>query len=434
MTLRYLTAGESHGPALVGIIEGLPAGIPTDPAAIGRELARRRLGYGRSPRMNFETDRLEILGGVRHGLTLGSPVAMVIHNTEWEKWTEAMGIEAPADAQALAQTGRGTPLTRPRPGHADLVGMQKYDFDDARNILERASARETATRVGLAWFARQLLAAVGVGVLSHVVRIGEVALPDEHATPAPGDLDAIDADPVRCIDPEVSAAMQARIDRAKDERDTLGGVVEVVVHGLPPGLGSHVHWDRKLDTRLAAALMSIQAFKGVGVGDGFGSAAVPGSIAHDEIMSTGTGHFVRKTHRAGGLEGGMTTGEVLRVSAAMKPLSSLMRPLATVDTATGDPAEAITQRSDVCAVPRAGVVAEAVVALELANALLEKTGGDSLAEVQSTLRRYLDGVDRPRGVPGGLYQGDPVDDRGYLTPEGSDAGQLWDSQPPSEER
>lgn len=424
MTLRYLTAGESHGPALVGILEGLPAGIPVDPTALSHELARRRLGHGRSPRMNFEVDRTEILGGVRHGLTLGSPVALVIHNTEWERWTEAMGIAAPEDPDALAATGRGAPLTRPRPGHADLVGMQKYDFDDARNVLERASARETATRVGLAWFAKSLLAQVGVSVLSHVVRIGEVAVGDDARLPEPGDLAAIDADPVRCLDPAASQAMQDRIDRARDERDTLGGVVEVVVHGLPPGLGSHVHWDRKLDTRLAAALMSIQAFKGVGVGDGFGSAAVPGSLAHDEILADPDGHFTRKTHRAGGLEGGMTTGEVLRVSAAMKPLSSLMRPLATVDTATREPAEAITQRSDVCAVPRAGVVAEAVVALTLADALLEKAGGDSVGEVVRNLTAYVAGVDRPRGPASDVVQGDPVGDAGYQTPEGGDAGQL----------
>ncbi|CAN5340707.1 chorismate synthase [soil metagenome] len=418
MVLRYLTAGESHGPALVGIIEGLPAGVPVDTAALDRELARRRLGYGRSPRMNFAVDRLEIMGGVRHGLTLGSPVGLVIHNTEWPKWTEAMGIEAPEDPQGLAETGRGVPLTRPRPGHADLVGMQKYDMDDARNVLERASARETGTRVALGWFATQLLATVGVTVVSHVTRIAEVTAPDELPLPGPDDLDAIDADPMRCLDPDTSAAMQARVDQAKADRDTLGGVVEIVVHGLPPGLGSHVHWDRKLDTRLAAALMSIQAFKGVGIGDGFGSAAVPGSIAHDEIIAAGDGRFVRKTHRAGGLEGGMTTGEVLRVSAAMKPLSSLMRPLVTVDTATGEAATAITQRSDVCAVPRAGVVCEAVVALTLADALLEKTGGDSVEEIRRNLAAYLGGVDRVRGVPTDTYQGDPVADDGYRTPEG----------------
>ncbi len=431
MPLRYLTAGESHGPALVGIIDGLPAGVPVDVDALTAELGRRRLGYGRSPRMEFETDRLEILGGVRYGRTLGSPVGLVIHNTEWPKWTQAMAIQRPSDPAGVQQTGRGVPLTRPRPGHADLVGMQKYDFDDARDVLERASARETATRVALGWFAKQLLAQVGVTVLSHVIRIAEVTAAGEGLIPGPGDVQRIDDDPMRCLDPETSAAMQARVDQAREERDTLGGVIEVVVHGLPPGLGSHVHWDRKLDARLAAALMSIQAFKGVGIGDGFDSAAVPGSVAHDEIMPTDDlvdgvdSHtpFTRKTHRAGGLEGGMTTGEVLRVSAAMKPLSSLMRPLATVDTATGESATAITQRSDVCAVPRAGVVCEAVVALELTDALLAKTGGDSVAEVQRNLQSYLDGVNRRRGPSSdGTYQGDPVHGTAYGAPEGGKTG------------
>jgi chorismate synthase len=388
VTLRYLTAGESHGPALVGILEGLPAGVPYDRADLEHQLARRRLGHGRSPRMAFEEDRFDVLGGVRHGATLGSPVAIVIHNTEWPKWTEVMSPDAPPDPAALADTGRGAPLTRPRPGHADLVGMQKYGFDDARNVLERASARETATRVALGWFASSLLDAVGVRVLSHVVRIGEVAVPEGTELPRPDDLAAIDASEVRCFDDTTGKLMAERVDRAKADRDTLGGVVEVLAYGVPPGLGSHVHWDRKLDTRLAAALMSVQAFKGVGVGDGFGSAEVPGSAAHDEIVTDETGTFRRLTGRAGGLEGGMTTGEVLRVRAAMKPISSLTRPLRTVDTATGEPAEAIQQRSDVCAVPRAGVVAEAVVALTLADALLEKTGGDSLDEVRDHLHAY----------------------------------------------
>ncbi|HEY8340108.1 MAG TPA: chorismate synthase [Egibacteraceae bacterium] len=398
MVLRYLTAGESHGPALVGILEGMPADVPVDLDAIAEQLTRRRLGHGRSPRMEFEADRFEILGGVRHGRTLGSPVAVVIHNTEWPKWTEAMSVTAPADPDAVAQTGRGAPLTRPRPGHADLVGMQKYGFDDARNVLERASARETAARVALAAVARGLLDAVGISVLSHVVRIGEVAVPDDLPVPGPTDLAAIDADPVRCLDPTTSARMQERIDRARAERDTLGGVVEVVAHGVPPGLGSHVHWDRKLDTRLAAALMSVQAFKGVEVGDGFRSAELPGSKAHDEILP-GDGRPRRASGHAGGIEGGMSTGEVLRVRAAMKPISSLTRPLRTVDVRTGEPAEAITQRSDVCAVPRAGVVAEAVVVLTLADALLEKTGGDSLAEVRRNLDAYLATVDRPSTTP-----------------------------------
>ena len=388
MTLRYLTAGESHGPALVGILEGLPAGVGYDATALGEALARRRLGHGRSPRMDFEQDRFEIMGGVRHGRTLGSPIAVVIHNTEWPKWTEVMSADAPADPGALAATGRGTPLTRPRPGHADLVGMQKYGFDDARDVLERASARETATRVALAWFARRLLAEVGVEILSHVVRIGEVAVPPDAPLPVPDDLARIDASSVRCADTATEAAMAERIDRAKGDRDTLGGVVEVLAYGLPPGLGSHVHWDRKLDTQLAAALMSIQAFKGVGVGDGFASAEVPGTLAHDEIALDEGGILRRMTGRAGGIEGGMSTGEVLRVRAAMKPISSLTRPLRTVDVATREPAEAIQQRSDVCAVPRAGVVAEAVVALTLADALLAKTGGDTVAEVTANLAAY----------------------------------------------
>ncbi|MPZ87281.1 MAG: chorismate synthase [Nitriliruptorales bacterium] len=393
MVLRYLTAGESHGPALVGILEGLPSELPVDRAEIDRQMARRRLGHGRSPRMVFEADRLEILAGVRHGRTIGSPIALVIHNTEWPKWTEVMGVDPPADPEGLARTGRGAPLTRPRPGHADLAGMQKFGLDDARNILERASARETATRVALATFARTLLAEAGVVVVSHVVRIGEVAVAEEAPEPGPGDQDAVDADPVRCLDPTASARMRDRIDRAKNERDTLGGVVEVLTYGLPAGLGTHVHWDRRLDTRLAAALMGVQAFKGVEIGEGFRTAEVPGSKAHDEILPRGgtraaPGPYARATGRSGGLEGGMTTGEPLRLRAAMKPLSSLARPLATVDVRTGEPAEAIQQRSDVCAVPRAGVVCEAVVALTLADALLEKTGGDTLPEVRRNLAAY----------------------------------------------
>lgn len=397
MTLRYLTAGESHGPALTGILEGMPAGVPVDRVALAEQLARRRHGHGRSPRMRFETDELEILGGVRHGVTLGSPVAVVIRNTEWPKWRDAMAVDTPDDPAAVAASARGRPLTRPRPGHADLVGMQKYGFDDARNVLERASARETAMRVALATVARALLDAVGITVVSHVVRIGAVALPPTVPPPGPDDAGRVDTDEVRCVDPDVSARMRAAIDDAKANRDTLGGVVEVLAYGAPPGLGSHVHWERKLDTRLAAALMSIQAFKAVEVGDGLRLGAVPGSQAHDEIAPThngdGGGPAVRRvTDRAGGLEGGMTTGAAVRVRATMKPLSSLTRPLRTVDTATGAEAQAITQRSDVCAVPRAGVVAEAVVVFELARALLEKTGGDSLTEVARNLAAYVDGL------------------------------------------
>ena len=406
MSLRYLTAGESHGPALVGILEGLPAGVTVERSQIEHQLARRRHGHGRSPRMQFETDALEILGGVRHGLTIGSPVGLVIRNTEWPKWEQVMATDAPADPEALAATGRGQPLTRPRPGHADLAGMQKYRFDDARNVLERASARETAMRVALATIARGLLDAVGITVVSHVVRIGDVALSDDLAPPGPADNERVDADPVRCIDPDTSRRMQQAIDHAKAARDTLGGVIEVLVYGAPPGLGSHVHWDRKLDARLAAALMSVQAIKAVEVGDGLRLGHVPGSQAHDEIAPAGgegvgerqqagrpgpNGIAVRRlTDRAGGIEGGMTTGETVRLRATMKPISSLTQPLRTVDTTTGSEAAAITQRSDVCAVPRAGVVAEAAVVFEAARALLEKTGGDSLEEVRHNLRSYLD--------------------------------------------
>ncbi len=390
MSLRYLTAGESHGPALVGILEGMPSGVPVEGDAIAHQLARRRHGHGRSPRMRFETDAYEILGGVRHGLTLGSPVAVVIRNAEWPKWREAMGVDAPDDPAAVAGTARGKPLTRPRPGHADLAGMQKYQFDDARNVLERASARETAMRVALATVARGLLDAVDVTVLSHVVRIGDVGVADGTVA-TPDDIGRIDDDPVRCVDRAASLRMQDAIDRARADRDTLGGVIEVLGHGVPPGLGSHVHWDRKLDTRLAAALMSIQAFKAVEIGDGVQLGAVRGSQAHDEIApAEGNGAAVRRlTDRSGGIEGGMTTGAALRVRATMKPISSLTQPLRTVDTASGEEAVAITQRSDVCAVPRAGVVAEGVVAFELARALLDKTGGDSLDEVRRNLTEYL---------------------------------------------
>ncbi|QBI21526.1 chorismate synthase [Egibacter rhizosphaerae] len=416
MTLRYLTAGESHGPALVGILEGLPAGVPVDLDAIAHQLERRRAGHGRSPRMKFEADEFQVLAGVRHGLTIGSPVALVIHNTEWPKWTEAMAVEAPEDPEAVAQTGRGRPLTRPRPGHADLVGMQKYGYDEVRNVLERASARETATRVGLAAVARGLLDQLGISVLSHVVRIGEVAVPEDAPPPGPGEQERVDDDPVRCAEGATSERMQERIDRAKGERDTLGGVVEVVAYGVPVGLGSHVHWDRKLDGRLAQALMSIQAFKGVEVGEGFRTAEVPGSKAHDEIVAS-EGDYRRLTSRSGGLEGGITTGEPLRVRAAMKPLSSLTQPLRTVDVETGEEAQAITQRSDVCAVPRAGVVAEAIVALELADALLEKTGGDSLDEVRRNLEAFLGSLPRAAEPSANARAAEPsADDRAAERP------------------
>lgn len=385
--LRYLTAGESHGPALVAICEGLPAGLPVAADAIAVELSRRRLGYGRSPRMGFEEDRLEILAGVRHGRTLGSPVALVVHNTEWPKWTEAMSPE-PVHS-SVAASGRGQPLTRPRPGHADLVGALKYGYDDVRDALERASARETAARTAVGALAKTLLDEVGMSVISHVVNIGGESVAADTHVPGPDDRDRIDASPVRTFDPEAESRMTARIDQAAQDNSSVGGVIEVIAYGLPPGLGSHVHWDRKLDARLAAACLSVQAMKGVEFGLGFRLAVTPGHEAHDEIFHDGT-TFRRKTNRAGGLEAGMTTGQPLLLRVVMKPLSSLTRPLETVDIATKQPDVAITQRSDVCAVPRAGVVLEAVVAIELANALLEKTGGDTLDEVRRNLTGYLE--------------------------------------------
>jgi chorismate synthase len=391
--LRFLTAGESHGPALVATVEGVPAGLALSSELLTAELGRRRLGYGRSPRMDFEVDRLEVLAGVRHGRTLGSPISVVIHNTEWPKWVDAMDPEPRDDLAAIRDTGRGQRLTRPRPGHADLVGALKYGYDDVRDALERASARETAARVVIGTIAKRLLAEVGATVLSHVVNIGGERLADDAARPGPDDLAAIDASEVRCLDAEAAARMVARIDRATAERDTLGGTIEVLAYGLPPGLGSHVHWDRKLDTRLAAACLSVQAMKGVEFGAGFALADTPGSLAHDEIAYT-DGAYARTTDRAGGLEAGMTTGQPLRLRVAMKPLSSLPRPLATVDVDTHEPAVAITQRSDTCAVPRAGVVLESVVAFELADALLEKTGGDTVAEVRRNLDAYLAEVAR----------------------------------------
>jgi chorismate synthase len=394
--LRYLTAGESHGPALVTIVEGVPAGVPVTTGAVAAELARRRLGHGRGMRMRFEADRVELLGGIRHGRTMGSPVAIEVHNSEWPKWTEAMAPDPPSDPEA-ARTGKGVPLTRPRPGHADLTGMQKYGFDEIRPVLERASARETAARVAAGVVAKALLAEAGITVVSHVTRLGAETT-EEGFVPGPADLDRIDASPVRCLDPDASARMVEHVDAAKAAGDTLGGVFEVVVHGLPPGLGSYVQWDRKLDARLAAALMSIQAIKAVEVGDGFDTAATPGSRAHDEIEPAAGAEIEpgepprRRTNRSGGIEGGMSTGEVLRVRAAMKPLSTLVKALDTVDLVTGEPAKAVVQRSDVTAVPAAAVVGESAVALVLADALLEKTGGDSVPEVVRNLEGYLAGI------------------------------------------
>lgn len=386
--LRLLTAGESHGRALVAVLEGLPAGVRVAEEDIERELARRRHGHGRSGRQRLEADRFEVLGGLRHGRTLGSPVAVRIQNAEWEvKWRERMAPfgEPPGDER----------LTRPRPGHADLAGIQKYGLDDVRDVLERASARETAARVAAGVFCKAFLEELGIAVLSHVVRIGPVATRSKRL-PVPGDLPAIDASPVRCLDRKAAERMVAAIDAARRARDSLGGVFEVVAHGLPPGLGSHVQFDRKLDARLALALMSIQAIKGVEVGDGFAAAARPGSRAHDEIRPRG-GRVHRRTGRAGGIEGGMSTGEPLRIRAAMKPLSTLPRPLATVDLDTGAPAEAIRQRTDVCAVPAAAVVGEAAAAHVLADAALEKLGGDSVAETRRNLDGYLASL-RERGT------------------------------------
>jgi chorismate synthase len=390
--LRWLTAGESHGEALVGILEGLPAGVRITSDEIRQVLARRRLGYGRGARMSFEQDEVRVLGGVRHGVTMGGPVAVEIGNTEWPKWVDVMAAD-PVSDPALLNRARNAPLTRPRPGHADLVGMQKYAVDDARPILERASARETATRVALGRLAAAFLEqSVGVRLVSHVVAVGEVEVPEGTARPGPDDVASLDADPIRCFDPTTSAAMVAEIDATQKAADTLGGVVEVLAYGLPPGLGSHVHGDRRLDARLAGAVMSIQAIKGVELGDGFRTARRRGSVAHDEIERGPDGRIVRLTNRAGGVEGGMSNGDVLRVRAAMKPISTVPRALSTVDTATGEPATAQHQRSDVCAVAPAAVVAEAMVALVLADAVLEKFGGDSVGETARNAAAYLKAI------------------------------------------
>lgn len=384
--LRVLTAGESHGPELVALMEGMPAGVPISPAQIRADLARRKLGYGRGSRMKFEEDELTLSTGIVHGFTIGSPIALRIGNTEWPKWVEVMSPE-PVELSDRSR-GRGAALTRPRPGHADLVGMQKYGFDEARPILERASARETAARVALGAVARAFLGELGIRLVSHTLSIGPVRVPKGAALPTPDDVDLLDADPLRCFDPETSAAMVAEVDDAKKAGDTLGGIVEVLAYGLPPGLGSHVQWDRRLDAKLAQALMSIQAIKGVEVGDGFLTTTRRGSQAHDELFATGDG-ITRSSDRAGGTEGGMSTGTVLRVRAGMKPIATIPHALRTVDVATGDTAAAHHQRSDVCAVPAAGVVAEAMVAVTLADAVLEKFGGDNVAETRRNLAAYL---------------------------------------------
>ncbi|MDO5633627.1 MAG: chorismate synthase [Micrococcus sp.] len=389
--VRWLTAGESHGPALTTIVEGLPAGVPVTTQDIQDALARRRLGYGRGARMKFEQDQVTVLGGVRHGVSMGSPIAIQVGNTEWPKWEQVMSPD-PVDPAELEGLARAAALTRPRPGHADLTGMQKYGFTESRPLLERASARETAARVAAATAARSLLAELGIGIVSHTVSFGGVSLPEDYAFPQPDDEARLDADPCRCVDPEVSARMVAEVDAARKEGETLGGVVEVLVHGLPIGLGSHVHADRRLDARLAGALMGIQAIKGVEIGDGFATATRRGSAAHDAIVRGADGRPRRVTDRSGGIEAGMSTGEVLRVRAAMKPIATVPRALATVDVATGAETTAHHQRSDVAAVPAAGIVAEAMVALVLADAVMEKFGGDSLEETRRNLRSFMENL------------------------------------------
>ncbi len=391
--LRFMTAGESHGPGLITIVEGLPRGLEVSGERIVDELARRRMGYGRGNRMAIEMDEIEIMAGIRHGETLGSPVAVVIRNTEWPRWSEEMSPEPAASRKQV---------TRPRPGHADLAGMLKYATDDARDILERASARETAARTVAGTLAKIMLGTIGVSIVSHVVRIGPAVSDGER--PGPDDQDRVDASPVRCFDPVAEAAMMAVIDEAKTQRDTVGGVFEVLAFGVPAGIGSHVHYDRKLDGLLASAVMSIPAIKGVEIGDGFLVASLPGSQSHDEILLE-EGGLARPTNRAGGSEGGISNGETIRVRGAMKPISTLMRPLQTVDMTTGEPAEAVRERSDVCAVPAAGVVGEQMVAFVLAAEFQRKFGGDTVDEFATAVGRYRAGLaDReallaPGGTP-----------------------------------
>ncbi|WP_180342478.1 chorismate synthase [Actinomyces wuliandei] len=399
--LHWMTAGESHGEALTAVIDGVPAGVEITSEDIRSALARRRLGHGRGARQSFERDELRILGGVRHGRTIGSPVSLQIGNSEWPRWSTVMSAD-PVEAEALlvdAGTGderelaRNRPLTRPRPGHADLPGMLKYDLPEARPVLERASARETAARVALGAVAEALLEQVaGIRLVSHVVRVGTVELPEDIAPPQPQDTARLDADPVRCTDPETSAAMVSLIDEARKAGDTLGGVVEVVAADVPVGLGSHVQADRRLDARLAGALMSIQAVKGVEVGDGFAQAQLRGSAAHDEILSVRSGGVTRASNRAGGVEGGISNGSPVRVRAAFKPISTVPRALRTVDMATGEEATGLHQRSDTCAVVPGAVIAQAMTALVLADVLTDKTGGDSVAQARGSLVSYLDRV------------------------------------------
>ncbi len=387
--MRWLTAGESHGQALSAIVEGVPAGVEINTHDIDLQLQRRRLGFGRGARQNFEADKVTILGGVRLGYSQGGPISVQVENSEWAKWEKVMSSD-PQPSAELSTLARNAPLTRPRPGHADLAGMQKYDFNDARPVLERASARETAARVALGAIARRFLEqTVGVTIVSHVLSIGNVRVPEDAPLPTFKDLEAIDADPMRCFHPITSAAMIEEVELARAAGDTLGGVVEVLAFGLPTGLGSYVHWDRRLDSRLAGAIMGIQAIKGVEMGDGFLSATRRGSVAHDEMEMGDDGRILRRTDRAGGTEGGMTNGEVLKIRAAMKPISTVPRALDTVDVSTGTNAKAINQRSDVCAVPAAAVVAEAMVALVLADAVVEKFGGDSVNETRRNYESYM---------------------------------------------
>ena len=387
--LRWLTAGESHGPELVAILEGLPAGVPVATEDVQNALARRRLGFGRGARMKFELDEVSLSGGVRHGLTQGGPVAITIQNTEWPKWEKIMSSD-PVEQSEL-EGARAEALTRPRPGHADFTGMQKYGFLDARPVLERASARETAARVALGEVAARFLNSLGIELVTHTVAIGPISN-TELALPKPSDVNVLDENPVRCFSSSVSAAMVAEIEDCHKAGDTLGGVVETLVYGLPPGIGSYVHWDRRLDSQLAGALMGIQAIKGVEVGDGFETTRRRGSLAHDEIEKDAAGVIHRTSGRAGGIEGGMSTGEILRVRTGMKPISTVPKALATIDVSTGEATKAHHQRSDVCAVPAAGIVAEAMMSLVIANAVLEKFGGDSVAETNRNMQSFLNSI------------------------------------------
>ena len=398
--LRFLTAGESHGRALVVIVEGLPAGLPVEASDIAAELARRRLGYGRGPRMRFEADEISLVGGIRHGRTLGSPVAIEIANTEWPKWTEEMSPDPGAPSKVL---------TQPRPGHADLPGMLKYGFEDARDVLERASARETAARVAAGTLAKLLLTHIGVSIVSHIIALGEATVPADRPRPGPADLDKVDESAVRCFDPAGEKAMVAAVKAAAKAGDSLGGVAEVLAYGVPVGLGSHVHWDRKLDANLAQALMSIQAVKGVEIGEGWDNAARRGSDAHDAIHYDEVEGYVRPTDRAGGIEGGISNGALLVARVAMKPLATLNRPvLETVDVVTKESTVSFRERTDVTAVPAMGVVAESMTALVLATEALRKFGGDSLAEVV----RNRDGFLASLGTTPSSAVGRPPGDEG----------------------